>query len=203
MARIVYPVLLVFLACSSTTKSGMPILPQGQHASKGKYSEMVWVDRQYIAENPIRSLYLAEIDVKSIKNSTSISRNECKACLANAILKSTYCSGLISDMVDSTNLTATFTFAKLTALDAGSADWGADFDLRTPRVQIQLVVTDRDGRKIVVASDSESRVGLSNFRSTYGDANPDIVKELIKDVAEHLLRELDETIAGTSTNARH
>lgn len=184
----------VFLGCVSTRYSQCSILEHNQETKRGKYVDKVWIDNSLLAGIKAGNLYLGKTSVDSIRDEKGITRKKCQNLLSQYFLESNQNTDIVSNPSDSGEFMIDLIFTNMSPGDAGSRIWAGEFGLGHANVEIQAIVVNKDGKRVIEISDSRNNSGAIGFRDTFGDSGPQLVEELIKEISDNILQELNVVI---------
>lgn len=159
-------------------------------AKAGKNVDKIWVGDDAVSEIRSNGLVVEKIVIDSIKDEKGISRNECLNYLEKQIKDENFNIGILSSDSNPQNYKLTFVFTNMSPGNAASRVWAGEFGFGHANVELQAIIKNADGKRIVEMSDSRNNSGGIGFRDTFGDAGPTLVKELIEQISDNILREL-------------
>lgn len=181
---------LCSIGCVTTKYSHINVMENSKIAMEGKHVDRIWVGNEAASEIRTNGLIVENIVIDSIKDEKGISRNECLKYLEKQIEDEYYKIGIVSKGTNPQNCKLTFIFTNMSPGNAASRVWAGELGFGHANVEIQAIIKNADGKRIVEISDSRNNSGAIGFRDTFGDAGPTLVKELIKQISENILKEL-------------
>ena len=187
--------------CATAQPSGYPTgfdrMPPGQHV------ERFWYDASAIAAQPIGDVVLARLDVsRAIADQDGVTREQAAEWLRSALISGMSDTVLV---VSPSGAPARVELA-ITELTTGSAitrvlvgELGAGHAF----VQVEGRVFGPSGdRPIAEFADRRRHSGAAGVRDTFGDAGPELVREMLTEIGRDLLREMRAAFAPANVQGR-
>jgi hypothetical protein len=184
------PAILICVGCVTTRYSHINMLEHNKETKTGKYVDNVWINNSQPALDKNAKIVLEEINIDSISDEKGITKEECKKELKNDILTNEFNKGIINENGIEPNYKMKLIFTNMSPGDAASRVWAAEFGFGHANVEIQAIISNQNQR-IIEIKDSRNNSGAIGFRDTFGDASPQLVKEIIKQISDNIIQELN------------
>ena len=180
--------LLISIGCAPTKYSHVNVLENNNQANAGINVDKVWVDKSYVSEIQGSSISLNQISIDSIKDEKGITKNQCKEFLNEYLFSSPENNGVIIKQ-DSYKYKLNVFFTNMSPGDAASRIWAGEFGFGHANVEIQAIVENSESKHLIEIRDSRNNSGAIGLRDTGGDKGPELVKELIQQITDNILKE--------------
>jgi hypothetical protein len=151
------------------------------------------LDESAIQDLSNTRISLGQINIDSIHDEKGITKLECKEYLKEYIFNSPENNGFIK-MRENSIYKLNLYFTNMTPGDAASRIWAGEFGFGYANVEIQAIVQDDSKKRLIEISDSRNNSGAIGLRDTGGDKGPVLVKELIEQITDNILKELKSII---------
>ena len=180
--------------CATAVPSGYPT--DFGHMPPGRHVERFWWDASAIAAQPIGDVVLSRVDVsRTIADQDGVTREQAAQWLRAALISGMSDTVLV---VTPSGTTARVELA-ITELTTGSAitrvlvgELGAGHAF----VQVEGRVFAASGdRPIAEFADRRRDSGAAGLQDSFGDAGPDLVREMLTEIGRDLQREMREAFA--------
>ena len=176
------------IGCATTKYSRINVLEN--QTTKGTFVDKIWVDDTKIPEIRAIGISIGEISIDSINDEKGITKQECKEYLKKTLLEKAPSYGISIDNITD-NLKSNWIFTNMSPGDAASRVWAGEFGFGHANVQIQVIVFDHSGKRMIEISDSRNNSGSIGLRDSFSsDGGPKFVKELIEQITTNILEEL-------------
>jgi hypothetical protein len=185
-------IIAIILGCAPTKYSHINVLDHKKEATRGIYVDKVWFNQEEVKN--IKNIKLEDVNVDSIKDEKGITKAECKDLLQNVIFNNVNNGGLINNLEDSLMVVIKLVITNMSPGDRASRIMAAELGFGHANVEIQAIVFNKNKERIIEISDSRNSTGAIGFRDNAGDAGPQLVRELIEQIAGNIMMELNKVI---------
>lgn len=182
------------IGCATTKYSHINVLEN--KTQDGTHVDKVWVDETKLSDIKTIGIGIGEICIDSINDEKGITREDCREYLKKKLLEKAPSYGISIDDIDD-NLKSKWVFTNMSPGDAASRVWAGEFGFGHANVEIQVIVFDQSGNRVIEISDSRNNSGNIGLRDSFSrDGGPEFVKEIIEQIATNILEELKLIING-------
>jgi hypothetical protein len=179
--------------CTPTKYSHVSVLENANQTHSGIHVDKIWLDEAAIPDLKNNHIALGQINTDSIHDEKGITKSECKEYLSTYIFNSIENGGFIQQQ-DNSMYKLNLYFTNMSPGDASSRIWAGELGFGHANVEIQAIVQDESNKRIIEISDSRNNSGAIGLRDTGGDKGPVLVKELIQQITDNILKELKAII---------
>lgn len=182
------------IGCVATKYSHINVLEN--ETQKGTHVDKIWVDDSKVSEIKAIGITIGQIYIDSIKNEEGITKEECREYLRKQLLEKAPSYGISIDSIPE-NLKSNWIFTNMSPGHAASRKWAGEFGFGHANVEIQVIIFDKGGKRVIEISDSRNNSGGIGLRDSFsGDGGAEFVKEIIEQISTNILEELKLVLRG-------
>ena len=191
---------MLIFGCTTTRSSNVNILENNGTAKNGNYVDSLWINKDKIGKNASFKILLAEVNIDNISDEKGITKEECKNILSEMILNSPSNHNILLEKDPSPDYRMKLAITNMSPGDRASRAWAGELGFGHAIVELQAIITNGQNERVIEMKDSHRNSGLIGIRDTFTDSGPQLVKELLQQTSEDILKELNAIKNSLSTD---
>ncbi len=183
--------------CATAKRTGY--LQNYDKLDKGRYLENYWSRTPLIGKKKYSTIRVDAISIDRISDQKGLTAENCREWLRNALVNASSASGphiVFGVGPDGAQAKLEIAITEMTPGSAAGRFFAGEFGMGHAWVQVEGRIVDIESKDELVAfSDRRRSSGAIGLRDIGGDAGPNLVREMLEEIAADLIKELNDSFS--------